>query len=299
MNTEKLYEFLILSKTLSYSRAAAALYISQSVLSKHIQEMEKELGTKLFYRTTHGVSLTEAGYLLSRRAARLIDQCDTAVSSLHTSGLPITGSVRIACALELAYASHIQIFVGRFRERYPEIHIDFIVKSDGTPESILYGQDYDFIFTPCEYVNQPSNIHAHLIQSHGTYAALYPGHPLLSKSLIQLRDLTGETILVPFAHELFGPYAQNWVLAQKHTHNRVNCIRVPNLATALFEISLGQGSAIVPRYARNMASGNIFFVGISTDTCRFNEYIYYRESSDHSAARLFYQEFCNTFKLAP
>ena len=45
MKTETLYEFLVLSKTLNYSKAAENLYISQSVLSKHIQEMEKELGT--------------------------------------------------------------------------------------------------------------------------------------------------------------------------------------------------------------------------------------------------------------
>ena len=43
MNTGRLYEFLVLSRLLSYSKAADALYISQSVLTKHIQELEKEL----------------------------------------------------------------------------------------------------------------------------------------------------------------------------------------------------------------------------------------------------------------
>ena len=47
MKTEQLYEFLVLSRTLNYSRAADALYISQSVLSKHILEMEQELNTSL------------------------------------------------------------------------------------------------------------------------------------------------------------------------------------------------------------------------------------------------------------
>lgn len=53
MKTEQLYEFLVLSRTLNYSRAANALYISQSVLSKHILEMEQELNTSLFFRSTH------------------------------------------------------------------------------------------------------------------------------------------------------------------------------------------------------------------------------------------------------
>ena len=68
MKTEQLYEFLVLSRTLNYSRAADALYISQSVLSRHILEMEQELNTSLFFRTTHNVSLTPAGHLLARKA---------------------------------------------------------------------------------------------------------------------------------------------------------------------------------------------------------------------------------------
>ncbi len=143
---KKLYEFLVLSKALN-SRAAANLYISQSVLSKHIQDMEQELGVKtVFFRTTHGVSLTNSGKLLAQRAESLIDQCNRAVSLLQISNLPIQGNIRIACALELAQSAHMQIFVKRFLERYPDIFIDFDVKSGGMPERLLQTQVYDFVF---------------------------------------------------------------------------------------------------------------------------------------------------------
>ena len=59
MNTERLYEFLVLSHVLNYTRAAKALYISQPILTRHIQALEAELGMPLFRRTTHGVTLTE------------------------------------------------------------------------------------------------------------------------------------------------------------------------------------------------------------------------------------------------
>lgn len=295
MSTEKLYEFLVLSKTLNYSKAAEILYISQPVLSLHIQEMEKELNTKLFQRTTHGVALTQAGFLLSSRASRLINKCYSAANISQTADLALCGFIRIACALELSYASHIQIFVSRFMERYPNIKVSFQVLSEGTPDNMLYEQRYDFIFTPCEYVNPPSNIHVHLIQEHGVYAALYAGHPLLSQSSLQLRNLERETLLVPFIDELFGPYAKNLVLAQKYTHNKIRCVSVPNLPTALFELSLGHGIALVPRYVKNMISGNLFLVGISNQSCRFNEYLYYRETPENNAAKLFYKEFCSFF----
>ena len=44
MNTTSLREFLTLAKTLSFSHAAKELFISQSVLTRHIRELEKEFG---------------------------------------------------------------------------------------------------------------------------------------------------------------------------------------------------------------------------------------------------------------
>lgn len=295
MNTQKLYEFLILAQTLSYSKAAAALYISQSALSKHIKEMESELNTKLFFRTTHGVTLTDAGFLLSKKAAGLIDKCNEAANLVHLTDIPLTGRIHIACVLELSYAAHIRIFISRFMEKYPDIHIDVAVLSEGTSEDMMNNLEYDFLFTPCEFLHLPQGIQAHLIQSHGVYAALYPGHPLLSKSTLQLRELEGETIVVPFSHQLFGPYAQNWLLVQKYTHNQVNCIKAPNLPTALYEVQLGRGIALVPRYIKSFVSNNIFFTGISTDACHFNEYLYYKESKENKAVQLFFEEFRKSF----
>lgn len=295
MSTEKLYEFLVLSKALNFSRAAANLYISQSVLSKHIQDMEQELGVTLFFRTTHGVTLTNAGRLLAQKAEALIDQCNRAVSLLQISNFPIQGNIRIACALELAQSAHMQIFVRRFQERYPDIFVDFDVKAGGMPERLLHTQVYDFIFSPCEYQNMPESIHVHPVASHGTYVALYPGHPLLSKSLIQLRKLEGESIIVPFSHEYFGPYAKNWLLVKKYTHDKVTCIPAPNLSSALFQVTIGRGIAIIPRYARKFTSDNTLTIGIANDACRFNEYLYYNANTKNGAAKLFYAEFCSTY----
>ena len=289
MTTEKLYEFLVLSKVLNYSKAAENLYISQSILTKHIQEMEKEFQTILFQRSTHGVTLTEAGRLLSERVQPLIDKCSNAVNISQLKNLPVNGFIHIACALEISYAAHIKIFLDQFTKRYPGIHIDFEVKSEGTPENFV--NDYDFVFTPCEYHNLAAGICQHLICTHGTYVVLPPAHPLMSKSLLQLRDLEGETFIVPFAHELFGPYAQNWLLTEKYTHGKVRCISASNLPTALFMASVGKGVIIIPRYVKNILPNDTFAIGIANKESCFHEYLYFNSSLCNSAAKLFYEEF--------
>ena len=61
MNTDRLFEFRTLAQVLHYGRAAEKLYMAQSVLSRHIQALEKDLGVQLFQRSPHGVTLTTAG----------------------------------------------------------------------------------------------------------------------------------------------------------------------------------------------------------------------------------------------
>lgn len=291
MNTGRLYEFLVLSRLLSYSKAADALYISQSVLTKHIQELEKELGCQLLIRTTHGVALTEAGRVLVKEAPGLINKCDSALRRLRSKTIGSQGSVKIGIALEFSYSSHIHAFFQTFSGRYPDIELKYDVFAGSTPSNVA--SECDILFTPCVFHDLPDNIHRLFVRHHGTHAILPPQHPLIATSAIYLHQLTGQTIIVPHAQELFGPYAQNWMLAEKATKGQISIIKVDNLPTALFLVSMGKGICIAPRHAKNLMPPNTFDIPISDWNCRFDEYLYYNETGNE-AAKLFYEEFLNT-----
>lgn len=61
------YIFYIVAACSNFSAAAKQLYISQPAVSKAVAKLEEELGTPLFYRTTKGVRLTDAGEILFRQ----------------------------------------------------------------------------------------------------------------------------------------------------------------------------------------------------------------------------------------
>ena len=288
MNTGRLYEFLVLSKLLNYGKAAEALYISQSVLTKHIQTMEKELGVPLFVRTTHGVTLTEAGRLLTKEAPELVGKCDSVLRRLRSRNVPAQGNIYIGICLEFSYSNHIRRFFQSFLERYPDIELKYDVLTGSTPSSAA-GQ-YDLLFTPCIYHDLPPSIGHLSARSHGTFAILPPGHTLMSQPAVSLHQLSGQTIIVPHAGELFGPYEQNWILAEKATRGQVSVIKVDNLSTALFLVTMGKGICIAPRYAKNMLPAETFTVSISDRSCRFDEHLYYNETGN-GAARLFFEEY--------
>ena len=293
MTTEHLREFLVLAQAGSFNRAAEVLYISQPVLTRHVQEMEKELGTQLFNRTPRGITLTESGRYLSRQLPKLLESCDSASAQLHQGGLPVRGRLRIACSHELSYAGHIRNFVSRFLRRYRDLDVSFEVFSGAMPLSVL--RTHDILLSPCRYPELPDGTRETLLTRHSVYVYVCPGHRLMSRQSVALEELAGETVLVPYASEAFGPYARNWQLAERQTHGAASCQRVSNLATALFLLSAGSGSVMLaPRYVRNLLPAEIstssIVIPVSDSECCFEEYIYTTTYDSNGASRLFHEE---------
>ena len=293
MTTEYLREFLVLSHTGSFNRAADLLFVSQPVLSRHVQEMEKELGTQLFLRSAKGITLTNAGRYLARQLPSLLETWDSASTQLHQGGIPVRGRLQIACSHELSYAGHIRNFVSRFLRRYRDVNTHFEVISGAMPQSLL--RTCDILLTPCRYPDIPADTRETLLTQHSLYVYLYPGHRLMFRQSVRLEELEGETILVPYAEETFGPYARNWQLAERQTRRTATCRRTPNLATALFLLSADTGCILLaPRYVRHLLPAEIsttsISIPVSDSECCFEEYLYTTTYEANGTARLFCDE---------
>ena len=72
MDFKVLKYFIAVAEELNFTRAAEKLHISQPPLSTQIQNLESDLGTKLFIRSNHGLQLTDSGKLLLDRAKQII-----------------------------------------------------------------------------------------------------------------------------------------------------------------------------------------------------------------------------------
>ena len=63
----RLRYFLAVAQERNFTRAAQRLHIAQPALSRHVRQLEQDLGIELLHRTTHEFELTEAGrYLVER-----------------------------------------------------------------------------------------------------------------------------------------------------------------------------------------------------------------------------------------
>ncbi|REE94357.1 regulatory helix-turn-helix LysR family protein [Paenibacillus taihuensis] len=77
MKTESLEAFLQTVELRSLTKASEVLHISQPALSKQIRNLEDELGTQLFIRSTTGVTLTATGTILFERSKRIMEEFNT------------------------------------------------------------------------------------------------------------------------------------------------------------------------------------------------------------------------------
>lgn len=287
MTTERLYEFLVLSQTLSFSAAAKKLFMAQSTLSRHIAEMEKELGMKLMERGTHSVHLTHAGRMLASRAPRFLEKNESAMTRLRLVNAQTSGKVSIAC-LENNIHDQLVIFLNYFSAKYPDI--DFGIDVLSRTDRVGVFESYDLSFTDFELQKLPEHISSRRAFSSPGVLCAQENHRLFTNYQIRLEELAGETLIAPYADELFCSYATVRQLAEKSTGFALNIIKAPNVESALAMVSFGKGVAIVPQYMSQNSLLNVWGVDISTPGCEFYTYVYHNENRNNSAAILMLEE---------
>lgn len=122
-----LLAFLAVCEERSFTRAAARLGTSQSVLSHTIKRLEERLGLRLLTRTTRAVAPTEAGERLAETLRPAFDDIDARLDSLNALRQRPAGTIRITssrnAAREILWPK-----VVRLMQDYPEIKVEISVE---------------------------------------------------------------------------------------------------------------------------------------------------------------------------
>src|SRR5687768_10133209 len=101
MDARELRMFLKIVELGSISRAADALDIAQPSLSQHLLRLEDEVGSKLFRRTTRGVTTTEAGRVFEEHARHILRTIDQALENVRQLKQEPTGQVTFAMPMSV------------------------------------------------------------------------------------------------------------------------------------------------------------------------------------------------------
>jgi DNA-binding transcriptional LysR family regulator len=135
--------FVTLAETLSFTRSAELLSLSQPTVSQHIRKLEKAAGRNLVTRDTRNVRLTDNGDALLGFARTILSAHDRASS--YFTGSAMRGRLRFGAADDLALTQLPQI-LRDFRQLYPQINLELTVGQSGALSRRLQAGQLDLIF---------------------------------------------------------------------------------------------------------------------------------------------------------
>jgi DNA-binding transcriptional LysR family regulator len=114
--------FVVVAEELNFSRAAIRLHMAQPPLSVAIRQLEQELGTDLFVRTSREVRLTEAGRVLLDGARRTLAEADRAVAAAKRAGAGELGRLSVGFSWSARFETLPRLGQA-FRAGHPDVEL--------------------------------------------------------------------------------------------------------------------------------------------------------------------------------
>jgi DNA-binding transcriptional LysR family regulator len=200
--------FVAVAEELNFSRAARRLRMAQPPLSAAIRQLEAELGTSLFRRTSREVVLTDAGRALLGGARRTLTEADGAVAAARRAGAGETGSLRVAFSWSVIFET-LPALGRAFKARLPDVELYTEQMWNATMSDALRGGTIDVALALCPEI--ADGVAATPIRAERAVVVLSAGHPRVGEAPIRLEALADEAFVL-FPRE-YGPRLYDTLVA--------------------------------------------------------------------------------------
>jgi len=287
MDIKHLEYFVEVARHKSFSKAAIISHVSQSAISKMIKDLETELGTSLFNRTSKYVQLTDTGIIF-------LDQAQQVVVMFHNLTTDFENKIKIAkgkISIGIPPITSSTIFaemLGEFKRKYP--HIEINLSEYGSKKVALAIQD-GTLDTGVICIAPDNHYFDSLSISNDTLCVIVSSQNPISKlPSIELASLS---------NEFFVLYSQDFSL-----HNEIinHCKNVGFSPNVIFEtsqrdlmtqmVAANLGIAFLPSaVCRELDTNRIVSVPLTQPEITHNMSIVWKKGRSMSHAALLWLEF--------
>lgn len=231
--------FLAVARHGHFTRAAEQLGIAPPTLTRQIQDMESELGTRLFVRETREVRLTEAGAALVIEAEATVRQFESAQRHAQRAGRGEIGHIELGYVASAVYSGLLQKQVQAFSRECPDVSLNVRESPMASlPAMVLEGRfDIGYVRSP---MTLPDGLEALRLDAEGFVLALASESWLCRLAEIGPEHLQGESFILP--EQISGTLQ---VAAEGGFAPKLGA-QPGGLVAVLALVSLGQGVAVVP-----------------------------------------------------
>ncbi|WP_067350645.1 LysR family transcriptional regulator [Streptomyces noursei] len=194
MELQQMRYVVAVAETGGFTRAAERCHVVQSALSHQIARLEKELGARLFHRTSRSVRLTAAGEAfvpIARQALQAAERARAEVEAVtgEVRGRLAVGAISTVSALDLARE------LGAFRAAYPKVQISLQMEmSDPLLERVREGA-LDVAFVGLVPGARTIGVREKVLARGELVAVVPPEHPLAGREWTTLGRVARETLV--------------------------------------------------------------------------------------------------------
>src|SRR5262245_3137597 len=244
LDTLGLEAFVAIADTGRFGRAADALHITQTALTRRLQNLEELLGVTLVERTTRSVALTRLGRDFLPQARRLLSDLSAALTEIRKTGKAERGDVTIACVPTVGVRFLPRVIQG-YAAAHPQNRIHILDHaSSGVADAVLR-REAEFGIN-IGGARHPELAAASLVQDRFVLVCR-DDHPLARRKGLSWKDLSGHPLIL--AGEASGnrplldtALARGTIALQAH-------YEVQRSSTALGLVAAGVAAAVVPGLA--------------------------------------------------
>lgn len=257
MDLRRIRHFVVLAETLNFRRAAERLHMAQPPLSVSIQKLEAELGTRLFDRSTNGVSLTPSGAAALVEARRLLFHGSQFAQAAQGAAQGTGGSLHVGFVGSTTFGM-LQKLVPRYRADFPGVEL---ILREATSAAIVQMVEEDALDVGLVRTPLLRSSAAALVQLEREpfVAALPRGNRLLRKSTLALADLADESFIMYTRTEAAGLHTAAMLACQHAGFLPRISQEAVQVHTVLALVESGLGVAMVPSVAQRFVNEKIVF----------------------------------------
>lgn len=204
MHLVKLRHVVEVARQGSFSRAAAALNLTQPAVTKSVADVEREIGAQVFLRTSRGAKLTDEGAEFVERAAGLVAESDRLFADFVDRRRQADDILRVGVAppyLGDALAGSVATLI----RRRPGLSVDVRIQSLHQATRLLNAGQLDVVIGPTASLSSFPELKLTRLLRTGATFYVRRGHPVLKAPRIDLAALSGCQFVATSHAEPFGP----------------------------------------------------------------------------------------------
>lgn len=251
MELRHLRYFLAVAEELNFTRAAAKLCIAQPPLSRQIQDLETELGSKLFVRSPHSLQLTEEGMLFRQYAVQILNLVEKSTEDIREMNKGLQGMLYVA-SVEGHAPRLLSQWIAGFHSIYPDVQYTlWNGNSDDVIGRVMKGLcDLAIIMEPYNL----EGLNAIRVYREPWVAIIPENHPLArwEGDTIPLAELAPYDLIIPSRQSRFQEI-EEWF---PKNHGKLTIRgRIAHMLNAYELTAQGVGVAIYPASAGEFSTG--------------------------------------------